>query len=105
MIKRKKDMTCLELVVYTVKDVEKAKHARRAAADVVSAYEGFLSWQQYIAAEDPHKFTDIVKWRTLENAKSAQGRALMDPALAPFMSQIGEIVSMEHYFEDAPVPA
>ncbi|MEP3278405.1 MAG: hypothetical protein ABJN26_02010 [Stappiaceae bacterium] len=98
-------MTCLELVVYTVKNAHKAKHARRAAYDVISLYDGFVSRQHYTAIDEPCRFTDIVHWRTYECARNARGRALMDPALAPFMCQLDEIISMDHYFEDALLPA
>ncbi|MCX2723065.1 hypothetical protein [Roseibium salinum] len=38
---------CLELVIFKVKDADKARIARRAAQETVKHYEGFISWTAY----------------------------------------------------------
>ena len=96
---------CLELVIFKVKDAEKARIARRAAQDVVRHYEGFLSWAAYESCEDRNLFADVVLWRDLETAKSAAQKVMKDPGFAAVMADIDGLVTMSHYSADRIVEA
>jgi heme-degrading monooxygenase HmoA len=88
---------CIEVVVYKVKNAQTAAAARRAARPHIESLPGFLGWQAVTSADDSQTFTDIVTWRSLADAKSAGEKMMADPACAPFMAEIAEIVSMGHY--------
>ena len=88
---------CIEVVVYKVKNAQAGQAARRAARPHIEALPGFLGWQAVTSAEDPARFTDIVTWRSLADARSAGETMMADPACAPFMAEIAEIISMGHY--------
>jgi hypothetical protein len=88
---------CIEVVVYKVKNAETAHDLRRAMRPRVAAFPGFLGWHAVTSAEDPALFTDIVTWRSLADARAASEKVMTDPACAPFMAEIAEVVSAGHY--------
>ena len=88
---------CIEITVYKVRNAQTAQTARRAIRPHVEAYPGFLGWHAMTAANDPSTFTDIVTWKSLDDAKSADERIMADPACAPFTAEIAQVVSMGHY--------
>jgi hypothetical protein len=88
---------CIEVVVYKVKHAQTAEAARRAARPHIEALPGFLGWQAVTSTEDPLSFTDILTWKSLGDAKAAGKKMMADPACAPFMAEIAEVVSMGHY--------
>lgn len=96
---------CLELVIFKVKDAEKARIARRAAQDTVRTYDGFLSWTAYESDEDANLFADVVLWKDLETAKRAAEKVMKDPCFAAVMAEIDGLVSMSHYRADRIVEA
>ncbi|WP_269582486.1 hypothetical protein [Roseibium sp. Sym1] len=96
---------CLELVIFKVKDADKARLARRAAQDTVKAYEGFLSWTAYESDEDNNLFADVVLWKDLETARKAAEKVMKDPGFAAVMAEIDGLVSMSHYHADRTVTA
>jgi hypothetical protein len=96
---------CLELVIFKVKDANKARIARHAAQDTVKSYEGFLSWTAYEADEDNNLFADVVLWKDLETAKKAAEKVIKDPGFAAVMAEIDGLVSMSHYHADRTVTA
>lgn len=96
---------CLELVVFKVKDTDKARLARRAAQDTVSTYDGFLSWTAYESCEDTGLFADVVLWRDLSAAKSAAEKIVKDPGFAAIMAEIDGLVTMSHYKADRTIQA
>jgi heme-degrading monooxygenase HmoA len=89
--------TCLEVVVYKVKNPQSAENLRRAMRPHVEAFPGFLGWRAVTSTDDPATFTDIVTWRSLAEAQAAAGKVQTDPECAPFMAEIAEIVSYGHY--------
>lgn len=96
---------CLELVVFKVKDAEKARIARRAAQDTVKHYDGFLSWTAYESCEEKNLFADVVLWKDLKTAKEAAEKVMKDPAFAAIMAEIDGLVSLSHYAADRVVEA
>ncbi len=88
---------CLELVVFKVKDVDKARIARRAAQDTVRTYEGFVAWTAYESIEDEALFADFVLWKDLQSAKAASDNIMADPVFAPILAEIDGIVTISHY--------
>ena len=88
---------CIEVVVYKVKNAQTAEAARRAVRPHIEAFPGFLGWQAVTSAEDPTSFADIVTWKSLEDAKAAGEKFMTDPAIAPFMAEIAQVISMGHY--------
>ena len=92
-----KDGHCIEVVVYKVKNAQTAQSARRAMRPHVEAYPGFLGWHAVTSADDAQTFTDIITWRSLAEAKAAGEKIMSDPACAPFMAEITQVVSMGHY--------
>lgn len=97
--------TCLELVIFKVKDTDKARIARRVAQDTVRHYDGFISWTAYESCEEKGLFADVVLWRDLQTAKDAAAKVMKDPAFAAIMSEIDGLVSMSHYVADRAVQA
>ncbi len=96
---------CLELVVFKIKDPEKARLARRAAQETVKTYDGFLSWTAYEAYEEENLFADVVMWRDLASARAAGEKVMKDPAFAAIMAEIDGLVTMAHYRADRIVEA
>ena len=96
---------CLELVVFKVKDADKARVARRAAQETVRTYDGFLSWTGYESCEDQGLFADVVLWRDLATAKAAAEKVMKDPGFAAVMAEIDGLVSLSHYQADQTVTA
>lgn len=94
---------CLELVVFKVKDADKARVARRAAQDTVKTYDGFLSWTAYESDEDRNLFADVVLWKDLASAKAAAEKVMKDPGFAAVMAEIDGLVTMSHYHADRTV--
>ena len=88
---------CIEIVVYKVKNAQTAETQRRGARPLVESLQGFLGWHAVTSVDDPLLFTDIITWRSLEEARAAGARVMADPACAPFMAEIAEVVSMGHY--------
>ncbi len=88
---------CIEVVVYKVKNAQAGQLARRAARPHIEAFPGFLGWQAVTNTEDPTSFTDIVTWKSLADAKAADERIMSDPAIAPFMAEVAEVITMGHY--------
>jgi hypothetical protein len=91
------NMHCIEVVVYKVKNAQTAAAARRAIRPHIEAFPGFLGWHAVTSAEDPSVFTDIITWKSLAHARAAGEKVMSDPECAPFMGEIGEVVSMGHY--------
>lgn len=88
---------CIEVVVYKVKNAQTAEAARRAVRPHVERFPGFLGWHAMTSADDPLVFTDIVTWASLAEARAAGAKVMADPACAPFMAEIAEVVSAGHY--------
>jgi len=97
--------TCLELVIFKVKNADKARIARRIAQDTVKNYEGFISWTAYESDEDNNLFADLVLWKDLKTAKDAAEKVKKDPGFAAVMAEIDGLVSMSHYHADRSVTA
>jgi hypothetical protein len=89
--------TCVEIVVYKVKNADAAAAARRTVRPHIEAFPGFVSWQAVTSADDPLMFTDLVTWESLGHARDAGNKVMSDPACAPFMAQIDAVVSAGHY--------
>ncbi|MDN3718994.1 hypothetical protein ACFFVJ_06685 [Roseibium salinum] len=96
---------CLELVIFKVKDADKARIARRAAQETVKHYEGFISWTAYESHDEAGQFADVVVWRDLGSAKAAAEKVMKDPGFAALMAEIDGLVSMSHYRADRMVEA
>ena len=88
---------CIEVTVYKVKNAQTGQAARRAARPHIEAFPGFLGWQAVTSTEDPTSFADIVTWKSLEDAKAAGEKFMTGPAIAPFMAEVAEVISMGHY--------
>ncbi len=106
-ISKEKEMSdpCLEVVIFKVKDSEKARVARRAAQDTVKHYDGFISWTAYESCEEKNLFADIVLWKDLTTAKDAANKVMKDPAFVAIMAEIDGLISMSHYTADRVVEA
>lgn len=87
----------VEVVVYKVNDPQTAAAARRSVRPHVEAMDGFLGWHAVTSADDPKVFTDIITWRSLEAARAASEKVMSDPACAPLMAEVAEVVSMGRY--------
>ncbi|MCV0428799.1 MAG: hypothetical protein K5905_25375 [Roseibium sp.] len=96
---------CLELVIFKVKDADKARIARRAAQDTVKQYDGFISWTAYESCEEKELFADVVLWQDLTTAKEAAEKVMKDPGFAAVMAEIDGLVSLSHYQADRTVEA
>ncbi|MEQ8782211.1 MAG: hypothetical protein RIE06_21325 [Roseibium album] len=96
---------CLEVVIFKVKDSEKARVARSAAQDTVKHYDGFISWTAYESCEEKNLFADIVLWKDLTTAKDAANKVMKDPAFVAIMAEIDGLISMSHYTADRVVEA
>lgn len=96
---------CLELVVFKIKDPEKARAARRMAQDVVKKYDGFISWSAYEAHDEQNLFADVVMWRDLEAAKAAAEQVVKEPGFAAIMAEMDGLVSMAHFRLDRMIEA
>lgn len=59
---------CIEIVVYKVKNAQTAETQRRGARPHVESLPGFLGWHA-VTSVDPLLFTDILTWRSLEEAR------------------------------------
>ncbi|GAA0782262.1 hypothetical protein E1180_00405 [Roseibium denhamense] len=94
---------CLELVIYKIKDAEKARAARRAAQELVKTYDGFLSWTAYDACEEAGLVADAVLWRDIDCAKRAGDRVMKHPVFAGLMAEVDGMVSMAQYQADRTV--
>lgn len=91
---------CLELVVFKVRDAEKAALARRAAQQLADRYQGFISWSAYTSMEDTGLFADLVLWRDQSSAKAAAYRLREDPGFAALMAEIDGLVTMSRFSLD-----
>ena len=96
---------CLELVVFKVKDKEKARLARRAAQDISRLFECFVALTAYQAIEDETMFADVVFWKDLDCAKAASEKIMSDQTFAALLAEIDGIVTMSHYAPDRAVEA
>lgn len=96
---------CLELVVFKVKDKDKARLARRAAQDIARQFEGFVSWTAYEAVEDDGMFADVVFWKDLACAKAASEKIMSDQTFAALLAEIDAVLTMSHYAPDRTVEA
>ena len=85
------------VAVYKVKNAQAGQSARRAARPHIEAFPGFLGWQAVSGTEDPTSFTGIVTWKSLADARAAGEKFMSDPAIAPFMAEAAEVISMGHY--------
>jgi heme-degrading monooxygenase HmoA len=89
--------SCIEPVVYTVKDARDAGAARRAVRPLIEKLPGFLAWRAVTATDDGRKFADVAMWGDEAAAKAASAAVQKEAAFAPFMEQIETIVSYGHY--------
>lgn len=96
---------CLELVVFKVKNKDKARLARRAAQDIARQFDGFVSWTAYEAVEDDGMFADVVFWQDLACAKAASEKIMSDQTFAALLAEIDAVVTMSHYAPDRTVEA
>lgn len=96
---------CLELVVFKIKDKEKARLARRAAQDIARQFEGFVSWTAYESLTDENMFADVVFWKDLDCAKAASDKIMSDQTFAALLAEIDGVVTMSHYAPDRAVEA
>lgn len=96
---------CLELVVFKVKDIDKARLARRAAQDIARQFDGFVSWTAYEAVEDEGMFADVVFWKDLACAKAASEKIMSDQTFAALLAEIDAVVTMSHYASERSVEA
>lgn len=96
---------CLELVVFKVKDKDKARLARRAAQDIARHFEGFVAWTAYEGVEDEGMFADVVFWKDLACAKAASDKIMSDQTFAALLAEIDAVVTMSHYAPDRTVEA
>jgi hypothetical protein len=88
---------CIEITVYKVKNAQTAEAARRAVRPHIEGFPGFLGWHAVTSADDPLLFTDIVTWRSVDDAKSAGDKFMTDPETRPLMAEVAELISMGHY--------
>lgn len=65
--------------------------------DFVSAQPGFIRRDVYFDRARTGVFTDIVRWESLDDAVAAAEKIRDDPAVAPFMAAIKDVLSFGHY--------
>uniref|UniRef100_UPI003BAA50C4 antibiotic biosynthesis monooxygenase n=1 Tax=Stappia sp. TaxID=1870903 RepID=UPI003BAA50C4 len=97
--------TCLELVVYTVRNAEDAARARRAAMPHIRAMPGFLSWRAVRDSSGSATFADLAEWESLDHARAAAEAFARNEAFADFRAAIDGLVHMGHFETDALVKA
>jgi heme-degrading monooxygenase HmoA len=98
--------TCLELVVYTVRNCEDAARIRKAAMPRIRAMPGFMSWRAVRGSEgDEATFADLAEWQSLEHARAAAAAFARDDAFADFREAIDGLVHMGHFETDAFISA
>ena len=69
-----KSSEVVEIVIYTIKPEMSAKYVDTIIGKVrelVSGFEGFISFEFYQSSADEYKFMDHVRWSTLECAENA----------------------------------
>lgn len=92
--------TCFEIVLFAFRtgiDMNRQIDAMKTLGGWAATQPGFLSRQSY---HDPShaRWTDVVEWRSLDEAKSAMERSQCEPSLAGIMALIApETVHAGHY--------
>jgi hypothetical protein len=88
-----------EVVVYTV--LESALPSLAAASAAMDAFlatrAGFLRRTVHADVKAPHRFMDIVEWRSLEEAEQAAHAAETEQSVKAFMKAIASVDLMSHF--------
>jgi hypothetical protein len=92
--------TCFEIVHFAFQpdiDMTRQIDAMKTLGDWAAMQPGFVARQSYL---DPSqaRWTDVVAWSSLDEAKSAMERSQREPSLAGIMALIApETVHAGHY--------
>lgn len=97
--------TCLELIVFKVKDPGQAREARYALQTAVKPYEGFLSWKAYEGAEEPNLFADLIEWKDLKSAKAAGEKVMQASDFKAVTDEMDGLVTVSHFILDRSIKA
>jgi quinol monooxygenase YgiN len=92
-------MTITEIVIYRIKAEELNSYAAlsQTVNDQLKTNPACIRRTVKQDHDDPTLFADIVEWSSLAAAQAAAAAASKDPAMAPFMMAIEEVVSFNHF--------
>ncbi len=87
-----------EIALYTIKDEAKDTFAElsRKTMDHLSAFQGFVSVENYHSISDPQLYLDIVLWESLDEALEAQKKFESDPKATDYIKAIDTIKFFDH---------
>jgi len=89
-----------EIVTFRVKDPAKAKEMRRNAMEHARKLKGFVNYRAMINVEDQNHFSDLVEWKSLEDAQAAAQEIMTIPEFQAMMAEIDSVESMKHFSVD-----
>ena len=89
----------IEIVTYRVKADQVSTYAH--LAEITNTFlhnqPGFIRRQTLQDHQEGALFTDIVTWRTLEDAQTATQASQQEASLVPFFEATEEVVTFGHY--------
>ena len=93
------DTKVYEIVVYRIKAEYRNnfEEVLQEARNCIMKFPGMIEHQTYRSSENELLFMDLVKWNSLEMAKSAAAQFEKIEELGPFMQAFEEIKFMEHF--------
>ena len=94
------DSYILEVAVFTVQMdfIKDIPMIREQIFDIIKTFPGFISMETFSPVDGQDSFADIVKWDTLEHAKSASKIVSSgDVRFQSYMEAIKDIKFMGHF--------
>lgn len=93
--------TCYEIVTYKVENPQAADAARATAQQLLQHFPGFIDWMALSGCDNSAERTDVVTWRSVEEAQAAAKAVGSQPEFASFRASVNTLHSMGHYTAQA----
>jgi len=97
-----KNKVITEVAIFTVKPefIAKIAKIRKGLREALKDFNGLISLETLMTADDSNVFADIAKWQTLADAKAAAfAFESGDKRFMPYMNAIEELKFMGHFVE------
>ena len=97
--KKKLESTIMELVVYKIKPEANKGYidVLKAVQEELKKMQGFVSYKTLKSVESEGLYTDMVEWKTLDDAKVAAAEIEQRKPFEHFLKSFQHIITMDHY--------